>query len=66
MNETEKRYDAGKCECCGLMKGLPKIRNYVYGVRFLIDPDGNTFAHQLYLPTNEVPGAVVTRWMAWI
>jgi hypothetical protein len=65
-NNAEKRYDAGKRECRGLMKALKKFCNYVYGVRFLVETDANTLVHQLNLPANDLPGALVTRWIAWI
>jgi hypothetical protein len=65
-NTAEKRYDAGKCECRGLMKALKKFRNNVYGVRFLVETDANTLVHQLNLPANDLPGALVTCRNAWI
>jgi len=65
-NKAEKRYDAGKRECRGLMKALKMFHNYVYGVRFLVETDANTLVHQLNLPANDLPGALVTRWIAWI
>ena len=65
-NNAEKRYDPGKRECRGLMKVLEKFRNYAYGVRFLMETDANTLVHQLNLPTNDLPGARVTQWIAWI
>jgi hypothetical protein len=65
-NNAERRYDAGKCECRGLMKALKKFRNYVYGVRFLVETDANPLVHQLHLPANDLPGALVTQWIAWI
>jgi len=65
-NKSEKRYDACKRGCRGLMKELKKFRNYVYGVRFLVEKDDNTLAHQMNLPANNLPGAQVTLWIAWI
>jgi len=65
-NNAEKRYHAGKRECRGLMKALKKFRNYIDGVRFLVETDANTLVHQLNLPANDLPGALVTRWIAWI
>ena len=62
---AEKNYDAGQQECRGLMRALKKFRNYVYGVRFLVETDANTLVHQLNLPANDLPGALITRWMAW-
>jgi len=48
------------------MKAFKKFRNYVNGVRFLMETAANTLAHQLNLPSNDLPGALVTRWIAWI
>jgi len=55
-----------KCECREQKQALKKFHNYVYGVRFLIETDANTLVHQLHLPANDLPGAQVTRWIAWI
>lgn len=33
--EREAKYDAGKRECCGLMKALEKVRFWLYGMRFI-------------------------------
>jgi len=59
-NKAKKRYDVGKHECHGLIKALKKCRNYVYGVRFLVERNANTSVHQLSLPANDLPGAQVT------
>jgi len=65
-NKTGTSYDAGKRDCRGLMKALKKFHNYVYGVRFLVETDTNTLVHELNLPTNNQPGGLVIRWIAWI
>jgi len=65
-NNAEKRSDAGKRECRGLMKALKKFPNYVYGVRFPVETDANTFVHQLNLPANDLPGALVTLCIVWM
>jgi len=59
-NKANKRYDARKHECCGLIKALKNFCNYIYGGRFLVETDANTLVHQLNLPANDLPGAVVT------
>jgi hypothetical protein len=48
------------------MKARKKFRNYIYGVRFLVETDANTLVHQQNLPANDLPGALVTRWIVWI
>jgi len=65
-NQAEKRYDVGNCECCGLMKALEKFRNYVYGVRFLVETDATTSVHQLNLPAIDLPEAPDTQCISWI
>jgi len=37
--EAEKKYDAGKLACRGLLKALMKLRMYLYGVRSLVEID---------------------------
>src|SRR5262249_18180574 len=64
--DAEKRYDAGKRECRGLLKALKKLRVYLYGVRLVVETDTNTLVHQLNLPASDLPGAAVTRWLAWL
>jgi len=45
---------------------LGKLRNYVYGVRFIMETNTNTLVHELNLPANDQPGAVITHCFAWI
>ena len=65
-NDAEARYDAGKRECRGVLKMLKKVRHYLYGVRFVIETDAKTLVAQLNRSASDVPGALVTRWLAWI
>ena len=48
------------------MKALKKFRNYIYGVRFLIEAGANTLVCQLNLAANDLPWALVTWWIVWI
>ena len=64
--DAEKKYDAGKLECRGLLKVLKKLRYYLYGIRFLVEIDARTLVHQLNQPASDLPGSVVNRWLAWI
>ena len=64
--EQEARYDAGKRECRGLMKALKKVRFWLYGVHFVVEIDANTLVAQLNRSATDLPGALVTRWLAWI
>jgi len=65
-NKGKKRSDVAKCECRGLMKGLKKFHNYVNRVRRLVERDVNTLVHQVILPADNLPGALVNRWIGWI
>jgi hypothetical protein len=65
-SEAEKKYDAGKRECRGLLKLLKKVRQYLYGVRFVVETDAKTLVAQLNRGSSDLPGALVTRWIAWI
>ena len=64
--ETERNYDAGKLECRALLRAVKKFRNYLYGVHFLVEIDARTLVYQLNQPINDIPGAVVGRWLAYI
>ena len=46
-SNTEKSYDAAKRECRGVLKALKKVRNYLYGVRFLLETDASVLVAQL-------------------
>src|SRR5205085_8725313 len=63
---TECKYDAGKLECRALLRAIKKFRNYLYGVHFLVEIDARTLIHQLNQPINDIPGAVVGRWLTYI
>lgn len=63
---AEIRYDAGKRECRAILKAFRKLRVYLYGVRFVLETDARTLVHQLNLPGSDLPGAAVTRWLAWL
>jgi hypothetical protein len=66
-NAAEKLYDAGKPECRGLLKMLKKVRQYLCGVRFVVETDAKTpLVAQLNRSASDFPGALVTRWLAWI
>ena len=65
-NSAEAGYDAGKRECRGLLKMLKKVRYWLYGVRFVVELDANTLVAQLNRTATDLPGALVTRWLAWI
>jgi hypothetical protein len=63
---SEMNYDAGKLECKAVLKGLKKFRQYLYGVHFIVEVDAKTLVAQLNRTATDLPGALVTRWIAWI
>ena len=65
-NEAETGYDAGKRECRALLKVMKKFRSWLYGVHFLLETDANTLVAQLNRSATDLPGALVTQWLAWI
>ena len=65
-NTAESNYDAGKRECRALLKTLKKFRFWLYGVHFLLETDANTLRAQLSRSAADLPGALVTQWLAWI
>ena len=57
----EKVYDATKQECRGVLKALKKVRNYLYGMHFILETDANVLVSQLNGAGTDVPGALVVR-----
>jgi hypothetical protein len=60
LNKPEKRYDTGNQQLWRLIQTLKKFHHYVYGLRFLMETHAKTLVHQLNLPANDLPGALVT------
>ncbi|KAJ5636868.1 uncharacterized protein N7484_010181 [Penicillium longicatenatum] len=65
-SESKQTYDAGKRECRGVLKALKKFRHWLYGVHFTLEIDAKTLATQLNRSATDLPGALVTSWLAWI
>jgi hypothetical protein len=65
-SDAEKTYDATKRECRGILKALQKLRFWLYGVHFILETDANVLVAQLNRAATDLPGALVTRWLAWI
>jgi ribonuclease HI len=65
-SEAEKKYDAVKLECRGLLKALKKFRFWLYGCYFTIETDAQTLVWLLNQPPNDLPNAMMTRWLAYI
>ena len=65
-NDSEKKYDAGKRECRGLLKALKKCKHLLIGARFVVELDAKTLVAQLNRSAADLPGALVSQWLAWI
>ena len=65
-NQAEKNYNATKRECRGVLKALRKVRYWLYGVHFVLETDANVLVAQLNRSATDLPGALVTRWIAYI
>ena len=65
-NKAEQGYDATKRECRGVLKALRKVRYWLYGVKFILETDASVLVAQLNRSATDLPGALVTRWIAYI
>ena len=65
-NGVMKGFDAGKDKYHGPQKVVKKFRNYVYAVTFLVVTATYTLVDWLNLPTKDLPGAPLSRSIAWI
>src|SRR5271156_2249386 len=65
-NQAERNYDATKRECQGVLKALRKVRYWLYGVHFVLETDASVLVAQLNRSATDLPGALVTRWIAYI
>lgn len=63
---AEAKYDAGKRECRAVLKALKKFRHWVYGAHFMLEIDADALVAQLNRSATDLPGALVTSWIAWI
>ncbi len=46
-SSAEKKYDANKRECRGVLKPLKKVRYWLYGIRFVLETDAKVLVAQL-------------------
>jgi hypothetical protein len=63
-SKSERNWDSGKHECKALLLALKKFRSYLYGTRFTVETDAKTLVAQLQRSATDLPGALVTRWLA--
>ena len=65
-SEAERKYDAVKLECRGLLKALKKLRFWLYGRFFTVETDARTLVWLLNQSPNDLPNAMMTRWLSYI
>jgi len=65
-SDAERKYDAEMLECCGLLKALKKLRFWLYGRHFIIEMDAWNLIWLLNQPPNDLPSAMITRWLTYI
>jgi transposase InsO family protein len=65
-NDAEKKYDPVKLECRGLLKALKKFRFWLFGRTFVVETDAQTLVWLLNQPPNDLPNALLTRWLSYI
>ena len=65
-SSVERKYDATKRECRGVLKALKKVRYWLYWVRFILETYANVLVAQFNRSGTDLPGALVTWWIAWI
>ena len=63
--DAEKKYDALKLECRGLIKALKKLRFWLFGRFFTVTTDSQTLVWLLNQPPHDLPNAMMTRWLAY-
>lgn len=66
FNDAQKRYDACKRECRAVLFAVKRLRGYLYGVHFTLETDAQVLVSQLNGAANDVPGAMIIRWMSYI
>jgi hypothetical protein len=65
-NKAERNYDATKRETRAVLKVLRKLRFYIYGVHFILETDAKVLVAQMERSATDLPGSLVTRWIACI
>jgi hypothetical protein len=65
-NPAEQRYDATKRECRAVLYAIRRLRGMLYGIQFTIETDSLVLVHQLNGKADDIPGALVIRWISYI
>jgi hypothetical protein len=61
---AEQNWDSGKHECKAMLLALKKFRPWIYGIHFVVETDARTLVDQLNKSAADLPGALITRWLA--
>ncbi|KAK0369175.1 hypothetical protein CLIM01_13461 [Colletotrichum limetticola] len=62
----EPNYDSGKLEMRGVLMSLKRLRNYLFGINFLLETDARVLVAQINGAANDLPSAIMTRSLSWI
>ena len=60
-SQVERKYDATKCECRGVLKILKKLQVWIIGIHFVLEIDANVLVTQLNRAAIDHLGALVIR-----
>src|SRR5579859_2493960 len=66
VQTPELKYDALKLVCRRLLKALKKLRFWLFRCHFQVETDSQTLVWLLNQPLNDLPNAMMTRWLAYI
>uniref|UniRef100_A0A8H7K3B5 Reverse transcriptase RNase H-like domain-containing protein n=1 Tax=Bionectria ochroleuca TaxID=29856 RepID=A0A8H7K3B5_BIOOC len=64
--KTERNYDQTKRECRAVLCAFRRLRNWLYGTRFTLETDAQVLVHQLNGKAEDVPGAMIIRWLSYL
>ena len=65
-SKAEKKYDAVKLECRGLLKTLKKFRFWLFERHFFVEIDAQTLMWLLNQPSNDLSNTMIIRWLVYI
>ncbi len=65
-SSVEKKYNATKRECRGVLTALKKVKYWLYWVKSVLETDARVLIAKLIQSGTDLPEALVTRWIAWI
>jgi hypothetical protein len=63
-SKSEQNWDSGKHECKAMLLALKRFRPWIYGIHFTVETDSRTLIAQLNRSATDLPGSLITRWLA--